>query len=99
MKRISGSSTRNRPSGLRHGASEVDESALRVGMDESYPYPVADIETRGALFHAAFDRGVEDAHPGTLGGGAGDDAVELLAEPSIENARCRGLAQQTLDLL
>lgn len=45
------------------GAGEVDEAALRVGMDQFHPNLVADIEAGSALLDASFDGRIEDANP------------------------------------
>ena len=53
----------------------------------------------GAAHELAFDRRVEDAHPGALRRGAGDDAVEVLADAGGEQQRGGGLAHLALDLV
>jgi hypothetical protein len=80
-------------------AGEVDEAPLRVGVDQLQAHPVPDVESRRSLLDAALDGRIEDARPGSLGRGAGDDPVELLADVLAQQAGGRRLAHQTFDLL
>src|SRR5512140_700451 len=81
------------------GAGEIDEAALRVGVDELHPHPIPDVEPLRSLSDAALDRRVEDAGPRPLGRGAGDDAVELAPDLAVEQASCRYLGDQAFHLL
>ena len=57
----------------RVSAREVDEAALDVGGDEAHLDAVADVEAVRAAHELPSTGGLEDAHPGALLGGAGDD--------------------------
>ena len=77
--------------------AKSDGAAFRVGVDKLHAPAVPDIESRGALLDAAPDRQVEDARPRPLGGCAGDDAVEFVADPVAQQTGGGRFAQQALD--
>src|SRR5689334_21125691 len=80
-------------------ACEVDEAALRVGVDELQPHAISHVESRLTLLDPAVYRQVQNACTRSLGIGPGDDAVELLADRLPVQASRLRLAQQPLDLV
>src|SRR5262249_55265489 len=78
---------------------EIDEAALRVGVDEPHAHPVADVEPLLTSLDPAFHGWVEDTDPRALGGRARDDAVEFLADAFREKQRRGGFAHHALHLL
>ena len=79
-------------------AREVDEAALRIGVDQLHPHPVSDVEPFPASLHAPFHVRIQDPHPRALVGGAGDERVEALADTALEQQRGGRLSHLTLDL-
>ena len=57
-------------------AHKVDETALDVGTDQLDVNVVAHVETLETALQPAFRRRLEEPHPRSLRGGAGDDGVE-----------------------
>src|SRR5262252_8008597 len=78
---------------------EVDEAVLEVGRDQLDPQLLPDPDALPALDELALDGRIEDADPGSLVRRARHDSVEALADPRLEQQRCRRLAHLTLDLL
>src|SRR6185295_9070388 len=78
---------------------EVDEPAFDVGRDQLDAELVADPEAFPSLRELPFDRGIEDPDPRPLVRGARDDAVEALADPTLEKERRRRFADLPLDLV
>jgi len=68
-------------------------------VDELHAHPIPHVEPLGAVFQPALDRRIENPGPGPLRGGAGDDPVELGADPVAQQARRRRLPRETLDFL
>jgi hypothetical protein len=62
-------------------------------------HPVADVQSLEAALQPALHGGTEDPHPGALFGGAGDDAVERLADAAGQEERRGRLAHLPLDLV
>ena len=60
----------------RSVAREVYETTLDVGVDQLDTDAVAHVETVKPALEPAFRRRLEEPHPRSLRGGAGDDGVE-----------------------
>src|SRR4029453_2840536 len=84
--------------GACSAALEVDEAALDVDGLQGYGHAVADVEPLAAAHQTTLDCGADDAHPGTLARGAGDEPVEPVADPVLQQERRRGLSHLALDL-
>src|SRR4051812_33319184 len=66
---------------------EIDEAALDLDPGQTDADAVADVEPGLAAHHLALDTRREQAHPGALGRGAGDDGVEALADARAQQQR------------
>src|SRR5579864_9124851 len=78
---------------------EVDEALLYVRADQFHAYPVADVETLEPAHHSALDRRADNAHPGALLRGAGDDPFKLLADSTHQKQRGSRFLHLPLHLL
>lgn len=67
-------------------AREVDETTLDVGVDQLDADAVAHVETLESALQPPFGRRLEDPHPRSLRGGAGDQGVESLPNPDKSSA-------------
>src|SRR4051812_43635481 len=79
-------------------AVEVDEALHDVHGNQSHLYLVAYIDAPLAANDAAFDGRLEDADISSFGSGAGDDAIEYLADLLAEQAGGQHLSHQTFHL-
>ena len=84
-------------SGRRGVAGEVDEALLDVGVDELDVDAVADFQAGVAADEFAFDGWLKDADPGAFFGGAGDEAVVLVAELAGEEEGGGGFLDREID--
>src|SRR5688500_16284993 len=73
-------------------AREVDKASLDVRAQQLDARPLADVQARLPPDHPALDRGAANPHPRALVGCAGDNRIELLAGPALEQHRGGGLA-------
>src|SRR5690242_6131033 len=78
--------------------SKVDEAAPGIDVYELDAHAIADVEAARAFHDFAFGDWFADSHPRAFVGGAGDDAVELLADAIHQQQSGRSLADLALDL-
>ena len=81
---------------LQLGASEIDESSFGFRMHEFYAHAIADLESFPPTFEPAFNRWTTDAHPRTFLGRTGDDRIESLADPVLQQERRGCLSHEAL---
>ena len=67
-------------------------SALHVRADQLHAEPVADVQALEAALQSSFDGRMQQADPRALVGCAGDDGVELLADPATPAASPRRIS-------
>src|SRR4249920_1015852 len=78
---------------------EVDEPSFGVGLHETDPEPIADVESLEASLEFAFDGRAKQADPGALLRGTCHNGVELLTD-SIGKPERRGrLANAAFDFI
>lgn len=80
-------------------SSEVDVAALDVHGDQLHADAVADVDARCSLHQHTLGGDFQKPYPRAFGGGAGDDAIELLADARFEEKGGRGFADLPLDLV
>src|SRR5438034_8021094 len=83
---------------LPSGSLEVDEAALDVDGLQRHRHRIADVQAVESTDQPALDGRPPDPYPGALGRGAGDERVEGLADPMLQDQRGRRLPDLALHL-
>ena len=62
---------------------KVNESSFHIGADQLDAELMADVQTFKTARQSTFNGRMQDTDPGAFGRCAGDDGIELLADPGL----------------